>query len=80
MPIYVIGAENSFGTRYQLNRIPCDEQDARQRALRAASLLSIAGDPLAWSGGRVVVTDAMTRSLIAVVRIRVRLARKGVRA
>lgn len=68
MSVYVISATGASGRRFQFNGIPRDENHARTRAARAASLLSRSNSP-EWAGGRVVVHDATSRKLVAVVRV-----------
>ena len=46
-----------------------DEATARARAARVASFLSRLGNPLAWRGGRVTVTDRAAHRLLFVARI-----------
>ena len=71
-----MGVENAFGTRFQFSGIPRDERHARSRAARVAVLMSRA-DPSEWAGGRVVVHDAVTRKLVAVVRVPSRIVAKA---
>ena len=78
MAVLLIGAETATGMRCILNRVPADLANARRRAERAAHLLGVHADPWLWAGGRVVVVDAESRKLLAVVRVRTKLARKGV--
>ena len=73
--VYVIGAEDTRGRRFQFAAVPRDEQHARTRAARAAVLVAMLCKPAEWIGGRVVVTEAVARSLVAVSRINVRSAR-----
>ena len=69
MSALVIRAEDTAGRIFELRSAPRDEAHAAGMANRIAGLLGAIGDPEQWRGCKVAVVEAVSRRLVAVVRI-----------